>query len=123
MPTLDDGRDDDADLLADRVDVEPPIFKGCSSSELGALLLAAIALWAPLSLLLAALAGRLPFALAILAVGVIGSVYLGALALQRVKRDRPDHYYLHALQRLAHRHGLRRARFLWRSGWWDIDRC
>ena len=52
----------------DRVDIEPPIFKGCSSSELLAMLLVAVAVWIPLSLLLALAMGKLAFSLAILAV-------------------------------------------------------
>ena len=40
------------DILADRLNVEPVIFKGCSSSELGALVGVAALVWLPGSLLL-----------------------------------------------------------------------
>ena len=112
----------DHDVLADRVDIEPPIFKGCSSSELLAMLLAAVAVWIPLSLLLAFAVGKPAFALAILAVGVIGSVFFGAAFFQRVKRNRPDHYYVHVVKRTLHRAGLWSFPLAWRSGWWDIGR-
>lgn len=109
-------------LLADRVDVEPPIFRGCSSSELLALLGVAVAVWIPLSILIAFAMGKLPFALGIIAVGVIASMYFGAGAFQRVKRNRPDHYYMHAFQRFLHVRKLWTSPFVLRSGTWDIGR-
>jgi conjugative transfer region protein (TIGR03750 family) len=113
---------EDSDVLADRVDIEPPIFKGCSSSELLAMLLVAVAVWIPLSLLLALAVGKLAFSLAILAVGVIGSMYFGAAFFQRVKRNRPDHYYVHVVMRLLHLSKLWSFPLTWRSGYWDIGR-
>lgn len=113
---------EDGDVLADRVDIEPPIFKGCSSSELLAMLVAAVVVWIPASLLLAFAIGKAAFSLAILAVGVIGSMVFGAAFFQRVKRDRPDHYYVHAVMRLLHVSKLRSFPLVWRSGYWDIGR-
>jgi len=113
---------DDGDVLADRVDIEPPIFKGCSSSELLAMLLVAVVVWIPLSLLFGLAIGKLAFALAVLAVGVIGSMYLGAVFFQRIKRNRPDHYYVHAVMRALHLSKLRSCPLTWRSGYWDIGR-
>jgi len=114
--------DDDDAVLADRVDIEPPIFKGCSSSELLAMLLGAVAVWIPLSLLLGFAVGKVAFSLAFLAVGVIGSVYCGAVFFQRVKRNRPDHYYVHVVKRWLHTAGLWSFPLTWRSGYWDIGR-
>lgn len=113
---------EDENLLADRVDVEPPIFRGCTSSELLTLLLIAVVVWIPLSILIALLIGKLPFALGMIAVGVIGSVYLGAGVFQRVKRNRPDHYYMHAFRRHLHVRKLWTSPFVFRSGTWDIGR-
>jgi conjugative transfer region protein (TIGR03750 family) len=113
---------EDSDVLADRVDIEPPIFKGCSSSELLAMLVVAILMWIPLSLLFAFAIGKVAYALAILAVGVIGSVVLGASFFQRIKRNRPDHYYVHGAMRLLHASRLHTFPLVWRSGFWDIDR-
>jgi len=114
--------DMDEDILADRVDVEPPIFKGCSSSELIALLLMAVAVWIPLSILISLMLGKVAFALGIIACGVIGTVFVGAGIFQRVKRNRPDHYYMHAIQRFLHVRKWRTGPFVWRSGIWDISR-
>ena len=45
------------DLLADRLNAEPVIFKGCSSSELGMIVGVSVLIWLPLSLLIAWLIG------------------------------------------------------------------
>lgn len=110
------------DLLADRVDTEPPIFRGCSSSELLAMLIISIATWLPLSILVALLLNRPPFFLGILAVGVLGSIYLGAGVFYRIKRNRPDHYYVHAVKKFLHIRKIHSAHFTWRSGLWDVSR-
>jgi conjugative transfer region protein (TIGR03750 family) len=55
-------------------------------------------------------------------VGVIGSVVLGATCFQRIKRNRPDHYYVHGAMRLLHASRLHTFPLVWRSGYWDIDR-
>ena len=45
------------DILAGRLNAEPAIFKGCSSSELGVIVVVAALVWLPVSLILAWLAG------------------------------------------------------------------
>ena len=45
------------DILATRLNAEPAIFKGCSSSELGLIVGVAALIWLPVSLLLAGLMG------------------------------------------------------------------
>ena len=40
---------DRPDILADRLNAEPAIFKGCSSSELGVIVGVAALVWLPVS--------------------------------------------------------------------------
>jgi conjugative transfer region protein (TIGR03750 family) len=105
------------DILADRLNVEPAIFKGCSSSELGIIVGVAALVWLPVSLLLA---GTMGFGLA--GVGVVGTVIVMASVFQRLKRGRPDGYYQQQIAIWLSDHGLRRAPFIRRSGAWDIGR-
>ena len=113
------GRDD---ILADRLNVEPTIFKGCSSSELGIIVSVAALVWLPASLLLAGLMGAVTMGFGLAGVGVVGTVIVMATLFQRLKRGRPDGYYQqHAGIWLAD-HGLRRSPFIRRSGAWDIGR-
>lgn len=110
------------ETLADRVNAEPPIFRGCSSSELLMLLLGSAAFWVPAGLVLAWLMGALFAALGVAGLGIFITVWLAATWFQRIKRGRPEGYYQQRLMVFLHDHGLHRSPFIRRSGYWDIGR-
>ena len=110
------------DILADRLNVEPAIFKGCSSSELGILVSVAALVWLPVSLLLTGLMGAVTMGFGVAGVGVVGTVIVMAGLFQRLKRGRPDGYYQQQVSIWLSDHGLRRAPFIRRSGAWAIGR-
>ena len=110
------------DILADRLNVEPVIFKGCSSSELGVIVGVAALVWLPVSLLLAGLMGAVTMGFGLAGIGVVGTVIVMASVFQRLKRGRPDGYYQQHVSIWFSDHGLRRAPFIRRSGAWDIGR-
>ncbi|HFD86801.1 MAG TPA: TIGR03750 family conjugal transfer protein [Gammaproteobacteria bacterium] len=110
------------DILADRLNVEPTIFKGCSSSELGVIVGVAALVWLPISLLLAGLMGAVTMGFGLAGVGVVATVIVMASLFQRLKRGRPDGYYQQQVGILLADHGLRRSPFIRRSGTWDIGR-
>jgi len=113
---------DPNDILADRLNVEPVIFKGCSSSELGIIVGVAALIWLPLSLVLAGLMGAVTMGFGIAGVGVVATVVVMASIFQRLKRNRPDGYYQQRFSIWLHDCGLRRTPFIRRSGAWDIGR-
>ncbi len=110
------------DILADRLNVEPTIFKGCSSSELGVIVVVAAVVWLPVSLVLAGLMGAVTMGFGLAGVGVVGTVIVMASVLQRQKRGRPDGYYQQRVHIWLADFGIRPARFIRRSGAWDIGR-
>ena len=110
------------EILADRLNVEPAIFKGCSSSELGIIVCVAALVWLPVSLLLAGLMGAVTMGFGLAGVGVVGTVIVMASLFQRLKRGRPDGYYQQQFTIWLSDHCLRRAPFIRRSGAWDIGR-
>ena len=110
------------DTLADRLNTEPAIFKGCSSSELGVIVAVAAAIWLPVSLLLAGLMGAVTMGFGLAGVGVVGSVIVMAGLFQRLKRGRPDGYYQQRFGIWLAERGLRASPFIRRSGAWDIGR-
>ncbi len=113
---------DRQDILADRLNAEPAIFKGCSSSELGVIVGVAALVWLPVSLILAGLAGAVTMGFGIAGVGIVATVLLMASLFQRLKRNRPDGYYQQRIVLWLDDHGLRRVPFVRRSGAWDIGR-
>lgn len=110
------------DILANRLNSEPAIFKGCSSSELGVIVSVAALIWLPVSLLLAWLMGAVTMGFGIAGVGVVATVIVMATLFQRLKRGRPDGYYQQQIAIHLDEHGLRRFQFIRRSGAWDIGR-
>jgi conjugative transfer region protein (TIGR03750 family) len=81
------------DILADRLNVEPAIFKGCSSSELGIIAGVTALIWLPVSLLLAGLLDAVNMGFGMAGVGVVGTVIVMTGLFQRLKPGRPDGYY------------------------------
>ncbi|MCY4264642.1 MAG: TIGR03750 family conjugal transfer protein [Gammaproteobacteria bacterium] len=112
----------DKEILADRLNAEPVIFKGCSSTELGMIVGVAILFWLPFSLLLAWMLGAIAMGFGMAAVGVVVSVLGMATVFQRIKRGRPEGYYQQWLRIRLHRLGLIQTPWVLRSGSWDIGR-
>lgn len=110
------------DTLADRLNAEPAIFKGCSSSELGVIVGVAALVWLPVSLVLAGLMGAVTMGFGLAGVGVVATVVVTATLFQRLKRNRPDGYYQQRFAIWLHDKGLRRSTVIRRSGSWDIGR-
>lgn len=107
---------------ADRLNTEPPIFRGCSSSELGVILLAGSLFWLPTALLLATLLGMPSAGLGGAAMAIVGSTFVGTTVFRRIKRARPDGYYQLRLVLLLHDLGLRRSPFFRKTGVMDLGR-
>ncbi len=110
------------DILADRLNAEPTIFRGCSSSELGVIVIVAGLFWLPVSLLLARVLGAVTMGFGFAGVGVVATVIVTASLLQRMKRGRPDGYYQQRVSIGVSNVGLRRSPLIQRSGPWDIGR-
>ena len=110
------------DILAGRLNAEPAIFKGCSSSELGVIVVVAALVWLPVSLILAWLAGAVTMGFGIAGIGIVATVLLMASLFQRLKRNRPDGYYQQQVVLWLDDQGLKRSPFVSRSGAWDIGR-
>ena len=110
------------DILADRLNAEPFIFKGCSSSELGAIVGVAALVWLPVSLVLAGLMGAVTMGFGLAGVGVVATVVVTATLFQRLKRNRPDGYYQQRFVIWLHDKGLRPSKLVRRTGSWDIGR-
>ncbi|HFD11717.1 MAG TPA: TIGR03750 family conjugal transfer protein, partial [Crenotrichaceae bacterium] len=85
------------ETLADRLNLEPVIFRGSSSSELTVILILATVFWLPMALLIAILFGVGPMGLGAAGLCILATVVIGSTVFQRIKRDRPDFYYQHLL--------------------------
>lgn len=113
---------DHQNRMAERVNEEPPIFRGCSSSELLGILVLAVIVWLPVGIFLGFVVGAPMMGIGIAAVAVLGTVFVTATVFQRIKRGRPSGYYQQRAMLALHRMGLRRVPVTVRSGPWDVGR-
>jgi len=106
----------------ERLNAEPAIFLGCTAGELGALFAAAGAVWTPVSVAIAYSIGY-PVMGAGAAIFLIAvSIYCSALWFQRIKRGRPDGFYLLQIHFVLAGLRLRSDPFERGSGPWDLGR-
>lgn len=113
---------DDETPLVDRVNNEPPILKGLSSTESLWAIGLAFGLWVPLGTLVGFLSTSVAVGVLVTGCGALGTVWLAAGQMQILKRDRPDHYYIHLVHRWCARSHVARARFITHVGRWDMGR-
>jgi conjugative transfer region protein (TIGR03750 family) len=111
------------DILAERLNAQPAIFRGCSAGELGVIAGAAALIWLPLSLVLAGLAGAITMGFGIAGLGIVATVLAIASLFQRLKRNRPDGYYQQQFIVWLGQRRWRRSPFVRRTGYWDIGRA
>lgn len=107
--------------LTDRVNVEPAILNGMTTTEAAWIGLSSMVGYGLVMGLLVAITGLWQLLLAAL-VGTIVTLWYASLRLQTMKRDRPDGYYGHAIHLWMVRHGMQRARFLRHDGYWSLGR-
>jgi conjugative transfer region protein (TIGR03750 family) len=121
----DDGGDQAVALVApltDRVNNEPAILKGLSATETFYAALLFFPLWIVIGGFLAVVIGSWKVVMLCAVIGPMASVWVSAGFLAKLKRNRPDHYYLHAFGWWRHRFGLGRSPFIARHGAWDLGR-
>lgn len=108
--------------LPNRVNAEPAIVRGLSSTESVWVIGLAFLLWFPVSGVLGFAFRSLPMAVFVIVTGPLATAWLASGQMATVKRNRPDHYYIHlALHWFAAMH-LIRSPFVAHSGAWDIGR-
>jgi len=108
--------------LTDRVNAEPAILRGLSSTEAVIAIAVSFAIWIPISLVIAFAVGHMQVSVIFMGAGPIASVWLLSGWFQKVKRDQPDYVYLHKYRKWMAAKGLSVPRFLSHSGYFDIGR-
>ena len=88
---------DSAEILADGLNNEPPIFRGLSNSELGMVLKVGALFWVPTCLIVATILGKTMMGMGAAMVMLLITILVSGSLFQRIKRGRPDYYYQHYL--------------------------
>ncbi len=108
--------------VTDRINAEPSILRGLSSTEALIAIAVSFAFWIPVSLLIGLLIQHLQVSVIFMGAGPIFSVWFLSGWFQKVKRDQPDYVYQHKLKKWGAVKGIMVSRFISQSGFWDIGR-
>jgi conjugative transfer region protein (TIGR03750 family) len=109
-------------LLAERLNTEPAVSRGCSVVEITAMLIGSAGLWLPLGALIGFLNHATQLGLAGGVIGVVISMVVCPTVLQRLKRDRPHGYYQQWFALKLEDAGLWQTPYVRRAGQWDLGR-
>ncbi len=110
-------------LLATRLNGEPPIYRGCTSSELMGILIACLCVWGPIGLLAGWLVfDATAFGLGVAVVGAVASFLCLTSVFRQLKRGKPEGYYVQRLARTAGALGVYRHGAVTRTGVWRLGR-
>jgi conjugative transfer region protein (TIGR03750 family) len=109
-------------LLAERLNSEPPVSRGCSVIEILTILGGAVGVWLPLGAILGAWQGATQLGLAFGVIAIVLTLAGVPSILQRMKRDRPYGYYQHWFAVRLHDLSVLRSPYIRRSGGWDLGR-
>lgn len=110
------------EILADRLNTEPPIFRGLSNSELGMVMKVGVVFWVPTCLFIAFLAGATMMGLGVAMIMLLITVLASGTILQRIKRGRPDYYFQHKIALRNVKNATRSDNFIVYTGTWEIGR-
>ena len=116
------GPDLSAAPCVDRVNVQPAILLGLSSSEAVWAIVGAFSVWVPIGVIIGLITHSMAIGVLFATVAPMLTVFVAAKKMASVKRDRPDLYYLHLFRQRLARTGLRRSRFVIHVGGWDLGR-
>jgi conjugative transfer region protein (TIGR03750 family) len=106
----------------DRLQAQPPVFRGCNFQELCALAVLSCIAFTPLLGMVAIVTGMYTLCMGLLAISVLLGVIGGSYKYQRMKRGKPDGYYPLRLRLWLQLMGLCRYGLIVRSGHWDVCR-
>ena len=110
------------ELVTERLNAEPAIFRGCSLSELTAMSVAAALFWIPICLMVAAVFGSVTMGFGIGGVMAVFTVVVGSSIFRKLKANRPNGYYQLALHLWLAKRGLVKTQLVTRGGLWDLGR-
>lgn len=113
---------DKHEILADRLNEQPTIFRGCSSQELVMILWIATLVWIPLCVFFAALVGYTMVGFSLGGIGVGLTVFVVATIFQKLKRGKPIGYYHQVVTCMLHDKHIWRSKFIRHTGTWGIGR-
>lgn len=110
------------EILADRLNGQPTIFRGCTSQELTAIAIISTLFWIPVMVMVLGALGNFAAGFSIGAILIGATMFVVATIFQKIKRGRPEGYYQQKLECIMEDRGLRKSHYIRRSGYWSLGR-
>lgn len=110
------------EILADRLNAQPTIFRGCTSSELTVIAIFSAIVWIPVCLMVATALGNTVSGLTFGAIAIGMTMFIVATLFQKIKRGRPEGYYQQLIEIAMDKYGLKKAPYIRETGYWSIGR-
>jgi len=103
--------------LAQRLNSEPVIFHGCTSTELITLAIMSVVTWLPVGGIVGGVfIGSFPLGMGIAVVGILLTIFIVPKLFQKMKRGKPDGYYQVRIFIF-----LQKAKFFRNSGLFEVQ--
>ena len=106
----------------ERINDEPIIIRGMTSSELRVAMIVSFVVWLPLSIFIGIAVGHPMMGLGLVGVGGIANILVIGSLFQKVKRNKPAGYYQQLVIILMCKTGFKKLPFLKYSGYWSVGR-
>ncbi|WP_313569344.1 TIGR03750 family conjugal transfer protein [Comamonas terrigena] len=106
--------------LTDRVNVEPAIINGMTSTEANYIAVVSFALSLLVGVALFIVTGFWPLLVVFCIGGPVLSLWYGSLYLQTIKRNRPDGFYVQAAHIWLSKIGIIRCRFIRHNRFYEL---
>ena len=112
----------DSYAKTDRLNVPPPVFRGCSFQELIGIGVVALLILGPVLVIFAVISGLYTLSIGMLGLGLVVGVIGGATLYQRMKRGKPQGYYPLLVRLWMQKRGFKQYGIITRAGNWDLGR-
>lgn len=110
------------EILADRLNEQPTIFRGCSSQELVTIAWVSAVIWIPICVMLSSMLGYAMVGFSLGAIGVGCTVFVTATIFQKLKRGKPFGYYQQLFACFLEDKHIWRSKFIRKTGVWSLGR-
>lgn len=110
------------EILPTRLNVEPPVFRGCSMTELQTIAGLSALTIIPTCVILLSFVGYAMMGVGLGFLASIGGIVIGATQLQKMKRGRPIGYYQLQIGIALDKYGIKKNGLIRRSGYWRVGR-
>lgn len=109
-------------VIPSNVNAEAAVFRGCTTTEMVAIMAVCSGFWIPITLIIGAAINKIMISLSFSILLIGGSTFALAVVLQEVKSGKPDGYYMHVVHKFMNKIMVGKAALIFNTCSWDVQR-